>query len=250
MFLFFTITLSITGGCKKEEAKVNESESYETRADRVLAYMYEKYGTDEEFEIIRVYSESAWHIRGTSQITFVLTTKKGLYGDGRIYLVYSLKNEEVIRDCYLDYLMKEKIENYITDLIKDIYQDYRVIYYPSPEIANDAKMPANISVEDYLQKLGSSNPWYLCVADDHDEIKRNDAVNLIQKAFFNIKLRTRLTIFYLPLEKIDSVYHMLENDLIYSYWISTRGDFMIDDLDDKFIYFNWRESPNEYKKPK
>ena len=172
MFLLITITLLITGGCKKEEAKMAESESFETRADRVLAYMYDKYGTDEEFEVLRVYSESAWHIRGTSQITFVLTTKKGLYGDGRIHVIYSLINEEVMRDSYLDFLMKEKIENFTTELIKGIFQDYRVIYYPGR--FNEAAMPANISIEEYLQSHGTSAHWYICVGDGHDEKTREE----------------------------------------------------------------------------
>lgn len=237
VLIIVMILLIGVSGCMVDDNKNNRKKTPE---EIVLSYMEERYG--EEFVITNMGSVS-WTGRG--QTNYILQTKDGFpgnkYEDAYIVAEFSKLDNKVMRDSYLDFLMREDIEAFISELAEGIYQNYRVLYFPSSNRVNYAGMNKGMTAKEYLRRMVTTN-WILCVGDSHNEVERDEAIEQLRVNFAENEISANFYVFYIPTAQVKSVYNIDEKELLRADWVYAYANLTMSSENYQFKRIEWRGS--------
>ncbi|QNU67814.1 hypothetical protein EHE19_004965 [Ruminiclostridium herbifermentans] len=229
--LLFGLTIIIligVCGCmtNQNELSVNE---------QVEKYMKDKY--NEDFKVVGGGTEG-WNAPDTE-----IYVRSERFPDVNIMVRRGKKTGEMI-DNYVSYLMKDKIEEVMTEIVSPIYSTSKVIY--RTERAPQRSATPQMSVDEYI-KYCSENMGIslaICINDPDYKTNKDEKLEELRKKLEEKQCKVDLTIFYVIDGKLDLINDSNINDLYRGAteadWLLMRGDFTIDESY-KLEYSEWRK---------
>jgi hypothetical protein len=236
LLLVITIIILIgVSGCMNNNIEKEPMEKDNTSVkDLMMKHMEEKY--NEKFEFVNIDTE-VWTANYTEMI---LSSEK--YPGGRI-IVHRNKENGLIIDNYVDFLMKTKIEEAVGKIIAEIYPKSKVFYHAGSEPLSNNITP-DMSIEDYVKARIFALPIDICVEDSEYETSKNEKLEQLRKVLEEKEYRSDLRIYYLKEGKLeqfeDSNWEELTSEPTINEFVVLRGSFYMDNSY-KFGYSEWRE---------
>ena len=235
--LLFIITIIIligVSGCMNNTEKEPMEKDNTSVKDLMMRHMEEKY--NEKFEFVNIDTE-VWTANYTEMI---LSSEK--YPGGRI-IVHRNKENGLIIDNYVDFLMKTKIEEAVGKIVAEIYPKSKVFYLAGGKPLSNS-VTSDMSIEEYSKVAIIGLALNICVEDSDYETNKDEKLEQLRKTLEDKKYRSRLDIFYLKEGKFDQIndsnwYERLTGPSKKE-WICHRGMFSMDESF-KFGYREWRE---------
>jgi uncharacterized protein YqfB (UPF0267 family) len=202
--------------------------------DMMMEHMREKY--NEEFEFVNIDTE-AWTAPYTEMIL-----KSEKFPNHRI-VVYRYKETGAIVDNYMDFHMKERIEEELTEIVKKIYPKSKVFYRPGGRPLPNRVTP-DISLEEYSIETVIGLALTICIEDADYETNKEEKIEELRKALEEKKYKCTLDVFYIKEGKIDLINDDNETEVLTgphnAEWVLTRGGFVMTNSFE-FRYSEWRE---------
>ncbi|ALC88871.1 hypothetical protein AM500_02950 [Bacillus sp. FJAT-18017] len=200
--------------------------------EEMLRYMEEKYG--EEFEIIS--KETQTWSAGYSE----MKVRSEKFPDASI-IVRKTKETGNISDNYVDFLMKEPIEQEFQSIVSQVYDNFKAIYSPGGTTLPEKAKPG-MTVSEYSKV--KNTPMTIQIAVEQDSSNKDELVEKLRALLEEKQYRSELYIFYMLNGKLaeldDSNANELFNGATGKNWASLRGDFSMD-RDYQFRTARWRE---------
>jgi len=202
--------------------------------DMMMEHMREKY--NEEFEFVNIDTE-AWTAPYTEMIL-----KSEKFPNHRI-VVYRYKETGAIVDNYMDFHMKERIEEVLSEIVRETYPNSKVFYRPGGRPLPNRVTP-DISLEEYSIETVIGLALTICIEDADYETNKEEKIEELRKALEEKKYKCTLDVFYIKEGKIDLINDDNETEVLTgphnAEWVLTRGNFNMKDSFE-FSYYEWRK---------
>ena len=202
--------------------------------DMMMEHMREKY--NEEFEFVNINTE-VWTAPYTEMIV-----KSEKFPNHRI-VVQRYKETGAIVDNYMDFHMKERIEEELTEIVKKIYPKSKVFYRPGGRPVPNSVTP-DISIAEYSIKTIIGLALTICIEDPDYETNKDEKIEELRKALEKREYKCHLDVFYIKEGKIDLINEDNRREVLTgphnAEWVLTRGGFVMTNSFE-FRYSEWRE---------
>lgn len=229
LMVLLIIMLGVSGCMGKGSKEANNGK---TVKEEMLEHMKNKYG--EEFELVNIGTDS-W-VDPYSEM--ILHSKK--FPKGRIIV---RKGGDTITDNYTDFLMKEKIEAEMTEIVSKIYPKSKVLYDAGGKTLGNEVNPS-MSVKEYSKSRLLPFSITVCISESNFETNKDKKIEELRKALEEKQYRSDISIFYVLEDKLSLINSDNINELYASStqakWSVARGDFLMDNSC-KFISRRWSE---------
>ncbi len=203
--------------------------------DMMMEHMREKY--NEEFEFVNIDTE-VWTAPYTEMIV-----KSEKFPNHRI-VVQRYKETGAIVDNYMDFHMKERIEEELTEIVKKIYPKSKVFYRPGGRPVPNSVTP-DISIAEYSKIRLPGLPVTICIEDPDYETNKEEKIEELRKVLEEKKYICNLDVFYIKEGKIDLINDDNRREVLTgphnAEWVLMRAYFL---MNDSFEFENdpeWRE---------
>jgi len=202
--------------------------------DMMMEHMREKY--NEEFEFVNIDTE-VWTAPYTEMIV-----KSEKFPNHRI-VVQRYSETGAIVDNYMDFHMKERIEEELTEIVKKIYPKSKVFYRPGGRPVPNSVTP-DISIAEYSKIRLPGLPVTICIEDPDYETNKDKKIEELRKVLEGKKYICHLDVFYIKEDKLDLINEDNETEVLTgphnTEWVLIRGGFLMTDSFE-FDYYEWRE---------
>jgi hypothetical protein len=203
--------------------------------EAMMKYMQDKYHEGFEFVSINTQVWSAGYIE--------MRVKSKKFPNERSIIVRKNKETGVISDNYVDYLMKKPIEDEFTQILAQLYENYKVFYTPGGTTLPSSASP-NMSVYEYSKLIDLPLQVQICVYDPNMSINKDQLLEKFRSLLEAKQYQCDFFIFYMLENKLPEVNDSNKGELFSgpteSKWAKVRGDFMMDD-NFQFQASEWRE---------
>ncbi|PQQ65642.1 hypothetical protein [Acetivibrio saccincola] len=202
--------------------------------DMMMEHMREKY--NEEFEFVNIDTE-VWTAPYTEMIV-----KSEKFPNHRI-VVQRYSETGAIVDNYMDFHMKERIEEELTEIVKKIYPKSKVFYRPGGRPVPNSVTP-DISIAEYSKIRLPGLPVTICIEDPDYETNKDKKIEELRKVLEGKKYICHLDVFYIKEDKLDLINEDNRREVLTgphnTEWVLIRGGFLMTDSFE-FDYYEWRE---------
>ena len=218
-------------GCMESKPK----QEVDIKAE-VEKYLKDKY--NENFNVTGV-GTGSWD---ASEMEIYARSER--FPEYKIMIRRGMKTGEMI-DSYTGFLMKDKIDKIMTELITPIYPKSKVWYYAP--LAPRAEASPDMSVESYLEYVSKYSfiSLTICVSDPEYRTNRDEKAEELRKRFEEKKYKGRFDIFYMLDGKLEIINEDKKSDLFDSYtgkeWHSMKGVLSMNDSY-QYRYTDWEET--------
>lgn len=201
--------------------------------EELMKYMEEKYGEEFEFVNINTQTWSAGYVE--------MKVKSKQFPDYTI-TVRKSKEKGIISDNYVDFLMKEPIEQELNTILAQVYENYKVFYIPGGiPLPNEASPDMSVSEYSKIRTL----PLTIQIGVFDENLSSKD--ELVEKLRILLEAKqykSEVYVFYMLDGKLselnDSNRNELFNDSTDHNWAVIRGHFLMD-KNFQFLSSKWRE---------
>ncbi len=224
LVIFLMLSVMMMGGCMFYYKKVSIK-------DQMMEYMSNKY--EEEFKFI----ETTGGQLGDTQVNIYVSSES--YPDYKVLVtgIKEGKNHYRYSDNYVQYLLKNQIDEIMSEIVSSIYKDCKVYYVPK-ETTLPEELDENTTVEEFFYKEGIFIKIFPTVKSD---ISRKDSdVETLRQSFKEKGIKANMTICYFFNDMFEKV---TENN--YQEFLGDetsyigRGHFVMDSSFE-FIQAVWR----------